>query len=72
MGSDDDAHVPILLYGPPFEKGRYPAFVRVVDIAPTLAAILGLTPTEPLDGRVLTDALAEEHRQDNRPPQRRR
>jgi hypothetical protein len=32
-----------------------------VDIAPTLARLLGLTPAEPLDGRVLTAALASEN-----------
>jgi len=32
--------------------------VNTVDIAPTLARLLGLTPAEPLDGRVLTEAIA--------------
>ena len=54
---DDDSHVPILFYGAPFKPGRYPAFVRTVDIAPTLAQVLGVTPTEPLDGRALTAAI---------------
>jgi predicted AlkP superfamily pyrophosphatase or phosphodiesterase len=52
-----DSHVPILFYGPPFKPGRYPQFARTVDIAPTLAQILGITPTEPLDGRPLTAAI---------------
>lgn len=54
---DDDSHVPILFYGPPFKPGRYGDFVRTVDIAPTLAQVLGVVPTEPLDGRVLTAAI---------------
>ena len=54
---DDDSHVPILFYGAPFKPGRYPAFTRTVDIAPTLAQVLGVTPSEPLDGRVLTAAI---------------
>ncbi len=54
---DDDSHVPILFYGAPFKPGRYPAFARTVDIAPTLAQVLGVTPAEPLDGRVLTAAI---------------
>jgi len=54
---DDDSHVPILFLGAPFKPGRYPQFVRTVDIAPTLAQVLGVTPTEPLDGRVLTAAI---------------
>jgi predicted AlkP superfamily pyrophosphatase or phosphodiesterase len=54
---DYDAHVPVLFFGPSIRSGRYDRFVRVVDIAPTLARIVGVTPTEPLDGRVLADAL---------------
>jgi predicted AlkP superfamily pyrophosphatase or phosphodiesterase len=54
---DYDAHVPVLFYGAPFRAGRYDVFARVVDIAPTLARVLGLEPTEPLDGRVLAEAL---------------
>ncbi len=54
---DDDAHVPIILFGAAFKPGRYTQFTRTVDIAPTLAQALGVTPTEPLDGRVLTAAL---------------
>jgi len=55
--SDDDAHVPVIFYGAPFRPGVYREFVRVVDMAPTLAAVLGVRPTEPLDGRVLDAAL---------------
>jgi hypothetical protein len=54
---DNDAHVPIIFYGPHFKPGRYGQFARTVDIAPTLAALLGIHPTEPLDGRVLTEIL---------------
>ncbi len=54
---DDDSHVPILFYGAPFRPGRYDEFVRTVDIAPTLAQVLGVTPSEPLDGRPLTEAI---------------
>jgi predicted AlkP superfamily pyrophosphatase or phosphodiesterase len=54
---DHDAHVPVVFYGPPFKPGRYGAFARVVDIAPTLAEVLGVMPLERLDGRVLRSAL---------------
>jgi arylsulfatase A-like enzyme len=54
---DYDAHVPVIFYGPWFERGRYPNMVRVVDMAPTLAQVLGVRPTDELDGRVLTQAL---------------
>ena len=52
-----DTHVPLIFYGPPFASGRFSRVARVVDIAPTLAAVLGVTPTERLDGRVLVEAL---------------
>ena len=54
---DDDAHVPILFYGPPFAHGRFARPARVVDLAPTLAQAIGVSPTQPLDGRVLLEAL---------------
>ena len=51
---DSDANVPVLFWGAGVKPGQYSDVVRVVDIAPTLAAILGVKPMEPLDGRVLT------------------
>jgi arylsulfatase A-like enzyme len=54
---DYDAHVPVILYGPPFKAGRYDEFARVVDMAPTLAHVVGVPPLERLDGHVLTRAL---------------
>ena len=54
---DADAHVPIIFYGPQFKRGRYAEFTRTVDIAPTLAHILDLHPTEPLDGKILKQVL---------------
>ena len=52
-----DARVPIIFYGAAFRPGTYPRFVRVVDIAPTLARVVGVRPTERLDGRALTEIL---------------
>jgi arylsulfatase A-like enzyme len=52
---DLDAHVPIIFYGPQFKPGTYKEFARVVDMAPTLAAVVGAKPTEKLDGRVLAN-----------------
>ena len=54
---DYDAHVPVLFYGPPFKAGKYDEFARVVDMAPTLAAVLNTPPLEKLDGHVLGTAL---------------
>lgn len=54
---DYDAHVPVLFYGNAFRPGKYDEFARVVDMAPTLAAVLNARPLEKLDGRVLRSAL---------------
>ena len=54
---DDDSHVPIVFYGPGFKPGRYDQFARTVDMAPTLAQVLGVTPSEPLDGKPLSAAI---------------
>jgi predicted AlkP superfamily pyrophosphatase or phosphodiesterase len=54
---DYDAHVPVLFYGPPFKPGKYDEFARVVDMAPTLAEVLGITPLERLDGHVLRSSI---------------
>ncbi len=51
---DYDNHVPLLFYGPPWiGKGRVDRRVEVVDIAPTLAALLGITPPATAEGRAL-------------------
>lgn len=55
--NDYDAHVPVILYGPPFAPGRRTRPARVVDIAPTLAWATSTVPLETLDGRVLWDAI---------------
>jgi len=54
---DNDAHVPVIFYGPGIRPGRYSERALVADAAPTLARILGVTPIERLDGRVLERAL---------------
>ena len=55
--NDYDAHVPIIFYGPPFVRGKYGQRATVADMAPTLAAVVNVTPTEALDGRVRTEAI---------------
>ena len=50
---DYDARVPVLFWGARFKPGRIEGDVRVVDIAPTLARLLGVTPLVRLDGHAL-------------------
>jgi hypothetical protein len=54
---DADANVPVLFWGTGVRSGVFADEVRTVDIAPTLAALLGVTPTETLDGVVLKKAI---------------
>ncbi|MGQ0539971.1 MAG: alkaline phosphatase family protein [Gemmatimonadaceae bacterium] len=54
---DYDARVPIIFWGPTIRAARHLRAVRVVDMAPTLAALVGATPSERLDGRVLREVV---------------
>ena len=54
---DYDSHVPLIFSGAGVRPGRYGAFVRTVDLAPTLAELAGVRPLEPLDGVVLRAAI---------------
>jgi len=54
---DSDANVPIIFWGAGVVPGQHANVVRVVDMAPTLAALLGVKPTERLDGRVLSQVV---------------
>ena len=52
-----DLNVPIVFMGPGIAPRRIDRPVRTVDIAPTLAAYLGLEPSEALDGVVLREVM---------------
>lgn len=54
----EDIAVPIAFFGPRIRAQLVRRPVSTVDIAPTLAALLGVVPTEPLDGTVLPEVLA--------------
>ena len=54
---DPDAQVPIIFYGAGIKPGRNSRKALVVDIAPTLASIVGVRPMERLDGRVIREAI---------------
>ena len=57
--NDLDVGVPIAFMGPRIPTRTIERAARTVDIAPTLAAYLGLRPTERLDGEVLTDVVPD-------------
>jgi arylsulfatase A-like enzyme len=50
-----DVQVPIVLWGAGVRGGEFTRRVRTVDIAPTLARLVGVRPTERLDGAPLRE-----------------
>src|SRR5579862_1407415 len=56
-----DTHVPLAFYGLPFQPGTYRAPAEPVDLAATLASLLGINAPSHAVGRVLTEALAPSH-----------
>ena len=54
---DYDANVPVVFYGAGVKPGKYPDVVRVVDMAPTLAELVGVRPLQALDGHALRQAI---------------
>jgi arylsulfatase A-like enzyme len=63
----EDVAVPIVFFGAGIRAQHVPRAVRTVDIAPTLAALIGILPTEPLHGRVLSEVV-EAHNPEADPP----
>ena len=49
-----DTHVPVLFFGPGVRAGLFEQPAGTVDVAPTLAKLLGVTSPGALDGRSLT------------------
>lgn len=49
----EDMTVPLFLYGPDFEKGKTIEDTSLLDIAPTIAKILGINPDPDWEGRAL-------------------
>ncbi|HUN81200.1 MAG TPA: alkaline phosphatase family protein [Phycisphaerae bacterium] len=56
-GSHSDRHVPIVLYGPGIRAGAYFTPAELSDIAPTLAALLGIEAPPNCTGHVLSAAI---------------
>jgi arylsulfatase A-like enzyme len=71
-----DTHVPLAFYGLPFRTGTYRTHAEPIDLAATLASLLGINAPTHSVGRVLTEALTPRHQADEaggmsaeRPPQ---
>ncbi len=56
-----DVGVPIAFIVPGVRPARVQRVARTVDIAPTLAELLGVTPAERLDGSVIPDVVHPRH-----------
>jgi predicted AlkP superfamily pyrophosphatase or phosphodiesterase len=56
-----DTHVPLAFYGLAFQPGIYRTHAEPVDLAVTLASLLGINAPAQATGRVLTEALQPLH-----------
>jgi predicted AlkP superfamily pyrophosphatase or phosphodiesterase len=57
-----DTHVPLAFYGLAFQPGIYRTHAEPVDLAVTLASLLGINAPAKATGRVLIEALQPSHR----------
>jgi predicted AlkP superfamily pyrophosphatase or phosphodiesterase len=62
-----DTHVPLAFYGLAFQPGIYRTHAEPVDLAVTLASLLGINAPAQATGRVLTEALAPPHHSTSSP-----
>jgi arylsulfatase A-like enzyme len=62
-----DTHVPLAFYGLPFQAGTYRTHAEPVDLAATLASLLGINAPSHSIGRVLTEMLIPARRGANSP-----
>jgi Type I phosphodiesterase / nucleotide pyrophosphatase len=56
---DYDTRVPLCFYGPQFRAGVHESTVESIDIAPTLARVMGVAVPSSSTGRVLGEGLVE-------------
>lgn len=63
-----DQHVPLAFYGAPFKPGVYRDQVEPIDLAPTLAVLLGINKPTNSTGHVLTQALSSRSEVASPPP----
>ncbi len=52
-----DVEVPIIFMGPGIRHSLQPRAVRTTSIGPTLARLVGVAPTEPVDGAVIDEVV---------------
>lgn len=50
---DEDMTIPMLFFGKEFEKGKQLSGVSILDIAPTVAAVMGFEPEKEWEGKSL-------------------
>ena len=62
-----DTHVPLAFYGLAFQPGTYRTHAEPVDLAVTLSSLLGINAPAQATGRVLTEALAAQHKATSAP-----
>ncbi|HEV2021127.1 MAG TPA: alkaline phosphatase family protein [Terriglobales bacterium] len=65
-----DTHVPLAFFGLPFQPGTYRGHAEPVDLAPTLASLLGISPPSHSTGRVLAEALTPAAERHSAPPRK--
>ena len=58
-GYNYDRTVPLLILARNLKSGVYPASTEVIDLAPTLAFLLGVLPPSLSEGRVLSEAFVD-------------
>jgi hypothetical protein len=63
-----DTHVPLAFYGLPFQPGAFRTHAEPIDLATTLASLLGVNAPSHAIGRVLTEALVPPHHAENAAP----
>jgi len=54
---DADVRIPIIFAGPGIRPGRYDRPIVAADIGPTLAALIGVPPTEPVAGHPVPEVV---------------
>jgi predicted AlkP superfamily pyrophosphatase or phosphodiesterase len=54
---DYDRQVPVIFFGKGVAGGFYEQAISVVDLAPTLAVLSGISPPEDVDGRVIKEVM---------------